>query len=405
MNYQYVRWRPATTRTSVRGATIFTSPEKFGYKSKRDWRINADGRRVYEKWAPAPLAYFDAYQSRLSYQIALESPIFPNWEPGVSSTTLSAIQSSAMIDPATGAPSGDLSRAAYARAYNKLWDKLYGDVSELGVSVAEGREAIVAIVERSARLGKAYSALKRGRFLDFLHQLGGRPKEKHKKTKWTRPKDASSLWLEYWLGWAPLVGDIYSSLDVLTSSAFCPPTKISVWSGRERDSFSYRYENWDKSTIEQIYGDPVRVLVGLGLTAQVENPMLYLRERLGANNVAKIAWAVVPFSFVIDWFANIGDILNSMAYYEGRRQFTGLTVKEGWVSSNMLWRGQCNYTYERGVFRRERRGVVTAEVKYARRVVVGSVFPRVPLVVKWPRISASRGATAISLLLSIFTKG
>lgn len=147
------------------------------------------------------------------------------------------------------------------------------------------------------------------------------------------------------------------------------------------------------------------MLVGLGLTAQVENPMLYLRERLGANNVAKIAWAVVPFSFVIDWFANIGDILNSMAYYEGRRQFTGLTVKEGWVSSNMLWRGQCNHTVERGVFRRERRGVVTAEVKYARRVVVGSVFPRVPLVVKWPRISASRGATAISLLLSIFTKG
>lgn len=44
---------------------------------------------------------------------------------------------------------------------------------------------------------------------------------------------------------------------------------------------------------------------------RVSDPNLWLANQLGFVNPVVIAWDLVPFSFVVDWFVNVNEFLNS----------------------------------------------------------------------------------------------
>lgn len=297
----------------------------------------------------------------------------------------------------SGVPSGTYAVAAYSKAYDDLMEQILGDSSSLGVSVAEGREAIASIVDRVTRMTSAWKALKRGRFDLFLRHLGGRPKEKHKHTKWTRPKDAASLWLEYWLGWAPLVGDIHNCTRVLASADLVPPVRLSA-----RGSVRFPTTVEVTTNYRQKIGlGKGRCTIGIGCTVEVINPNKYLSARMGLDAPLEIAWAVVPFSFVIDWFANIGQVLGSMDFRD-----MGIKISDPWVSCNSTATGSCNW--ETGTAKYQSLTQFSNDyvhARWSRRVLVNKI-PTPRLSVRIPeRLSTTRGATAISLLVSLFTKG
>ncbi len=50
---------------------------------------------------------------------------------------------------------------------------------------------------------------------------------------------------------------------------------------------------------------------------RVDNPNLFLASRLGLTNPAAVAWELVPYSFVVDWFVNVGDYLNQFSEFHG----------------------------------------------------------------------------------------
>lgn len=293
--------------------------------------------------------------------------------------------------------------AAYNKAYSELWDT--GGVipqSELGTSVAEGREAIKMIVDRSRRLGSAYTALKRGRFKAFLYFLGTRPKKRHSNTHWTRPKDASSLWLEYWLGWAPLVGDIYNSLEVLVGSAFWEPITLS---GKGSAKFAASYATplssikaYGGKTDYEVTG---RVCVHIGCQITVTNPNHFLANQLGLVNPAAIAWAVVPFSFIADWFVNVGKVLNGMT------DFVGVSQSKAFITRYTKFKGR--YEEGSGLNSSSPSMWQLQEYKCSGGITNRSTLSQLPgpsLRVNVPSgLAVTRGATAISLLISIFTKG
>lgn len=341
-----------------------------------------------------PLAYFcENYgHEKRTIKLGLPLPVSCDLNAAVSKVKTSYdLESSAQY------------QIAYNRAYAQLWDT--GGVipqSELGTSVAEGREAIKMIIDRSRRLGSAYTALKKGKFRAFLYFLGTRPKKRHENTSWTRPKDASSLWLEYWLGWAPLVGDIYNSLEVLVGSAFWQPITLR---GKGSQKFWASYYT-PKSSIKA-YGGKTdyevsgRVCVHIGCQITVTNPNHFFANQLGLVNPLAIAWAVVPFSFIVDWFVNVGKMLNGMTDFVGVTQsrafktrytkFTGRYEEGANLNSSnpAAWQLQ-EYTCSGGLTTRQTLASLPGP---SLRVTVPS------------GLAITRGATAISLLVSIFTRG
>ena len=389
-----VPWGPITFTRYAAGFAVELVDDRAGYR----WKPTPAERRL-------PLQQQD-YRSRV-YENSIPKLVNPRrdggrsegYPPPVNSIPWLAEVANQTIS-STGDVTGSYCAAAYAKAYRKLQDRLFGDTASMGVSVAEGREAINGIVERATRLGKAYKSLRRGRFKEFLRQLAARPKERHKHTNWTRPKDASALWLEYWLAWAPLVGDIFNSTKVLTEPNLIPPTIVSVRSSCELPSETlYKGVGYRRDIVR----GAGRVSVGLGCKAQVTNPNAYLAARLGLTQFYQIAWAVVPFSFIVDWFANIGQILASMSFKN-----CGLILTDTWISSNARYTGDREYNSRSSDSseQNEKWKQSYVHVRRSRRVRTPGTFPRPPLVVKLPDgLSPSRGATAISLLVSIFTKG
>lgn len=295
-------------------------------------------------------------------------------------------------------PTGPYATAAYNKAYAKFKREIYEDkTSSLGVSVAEGKDAISMIIDRTARMGKAYKALRKGRFREFLFQLAARPKEKHKKTHFTRPKDASALWLEYWLGWAPLVGDIHASMGVLTDPNLHPPVRVKA-GGRVFHANAWTSDQGNMLFKSSIFNAYTRVSIEADV--KVINMNTHLRARLGLNNYAEIVWAVVPFSFVVDWFANIGDVLASFTDFAGL-EMTNQVVTCKTVAMDL---GTCERRQWGVLYGIHHTGPNSA-YRFERVLVSNLPRPRFAVHVGWDVFSPSRAATAVSLLLSIFTKG
>lgn len=276
---------------------------------------------------------------------------------------------------------------AMQRAWSRFRDSCY-DTASIGTALAEIRESANLIRSRAIQLGSAFLALKKGNFRRFLKLMQVRPLRKDKRTRWTRPKDASSIWLEYWMGWAPMIGDIYDAGAVLsrdfadfTVTAFASATfqhKIRM----QGYGLQHTADNSGKAGVK--YQAVVRVT----------NPNLALAEQMGLINPAVVLWEVVPFSFIINWFIPVGDYLANYSFGAGM----SLTKRE-----------QTQRTRVSGSELRIYNGVVdwsnTSKAAFFSRSVDGFTLPPQLLFDPPTKLSITRAATAIGLLVSIFTKG
>lgn len=276
---------------------------------------------------------------------------------------------------------------AKQRAWSRFRDRCY-DTASIGTALAEGRESANLIGSRAMQLGSAFLALKRGRFRQFLKLLQVRALRRHEKTRWTRPKDASSIWLEYWMGWAPLIGDIYDAVGVLSGEIPSIPVRASA---------SVPFQHTIKTSGYGIHhtannaGKTGAKYSGLVI---VTNPNLATAEQLGLINPAAVAWELVPFSFIVNWFVPVQDYLTGFTFGAGMR----IEKKEMTVRTRV----------EGSEFRTSN-GVVewsnTSRAAHFGRVVDNYHLPPRLLFDPPTKLSITRAATAISLLVSIFTKG
>lgn len=162
-------------------------------------------------------------------------------------------------------------------------------------------------------------------------------------------KVLSDTWLEYAYGWKPLISDIESAIDAYATLKANPTTLRVYGKGETKvvvdrpltQSFidSYRsvvVHDRDSYEAKVIYkGVVVLPIEGGGdeLTiARLKNALGFKLEEF-----IPTAWELVPFSFVVDTFSNIGTILSS-----GH----GLTAQYAWKSRSVrkTMRRVCNYT-------------------------------------------------------------
>lgn len=211
-----------------------------------------------------------------------------------------------------------------SEAYNMAYAKFVGALKEeaaLAVAFAERKQAMDMLTKRVTQLATFTYHLKRLDFRRAAVTLGLNPTKQMPrglKAYSTRrdgvkgnAKRFANNYLEFHFGWSPLVMDIGHAINVLQGGV--PPAYVRA-RGRSRtlqwvESYSTSYY-W-KATFSET------CVCQIGAYVSVSNPNLWLANQLGFVNPATVAWELVPFSFVLDWFVNVSDVLSSFSDFWG----------------------------------------------------------------------------------------
>jgi hypothetical protein len=287
----------------------------------------------------------------------------------------------------------DIYQRLYNRSYNRFKDKSKSLPIELGLNLAELGSTADMMIKRLATLTKALSALKSGNLLVFLQTLGLVDYKTYKgRATIRRPssEDMASIWLEYWLGWAPLCSDILTAVGRLGT----PPKEFEIrtgasvpWSTRSHVSTSgssYRYE-----TVQRY-----RAKVRISGDVTVADPEAYESWNNGLNNLAVVTWGAVPVSFLADWFANIETLLGSATDFAGLK-FAGCSVSH--VAEYESQHDWPLFNGPAGAKGRKKNAMV-----YGRKLVIAPPAPQ--LVIELPNPSVTRALTSLSLFRNVVLK-
>lgn len=133
-------------------------------------------------------------------------------------------------------------------------------------------------------------------------------------------KAATGLWLEHSFHWLPLTYDIQGAVSALKSSFERLPSefvKASAYDEQLKESFTNSHLWGVLSTLEEtvdVYSASVRfygrVRVGTRLPYWPDSKALGYDYRSFIPTV----WELIPYSWAIDYFTNIGDILYGLSY-------------------------------------------------------------------------------------------
>jgi len=274
---------------------------------------------------------------------------------------------------------------------NRALDKFINSAQDqasasLGETLGEWAQSQEMIVRRCRQLTNMVRAVRSGNPNRVARAFSRRIEKGEVRTLKDKAKSFGDKWLEFHLGWTPLVGDIYGACEALSRDPF---RKTSRGNSSDIDNYTTNsaFTN-SKSTVK------VNYYVGRRIQAKVHvvSPNVALAASLGLVNPLSVAWALVPYSFVVDWFFDVSGFISQLDGLLGCEVEDAFhtTLKKGWGDKNSFNRANVNVPWEllasiqsRGVSCIRTTGLPPREF----------TFPNVP------RFSWQRGATAIALLL------
>lgn len=186
---------------------------------------------------------------------------------------------------------------------NRLMTEVLVKVSrrqvDLGAMFGESHKTLHHLTETVTTAVRVLLAIRKGNWKQAA---------KHLKLDWRHPgKTFASRWLELQYGWKPLVSDIYDTarafqhgLDHRTHvlraiRRITDSTTISSSAGTA-DVTTITKQEWSYRCVA--YFRP-------------KDSWINSMSQIGLANPAEIAWELLPYSFVVDWFLPIGNLLQA----------------------------------------------------------------------------------------------
>lgn len=126
-------------------------------------------------------------------------------------------------------------------------------------------------------------------------------------------KAASNLWLTYQYGVKPLLGSIYNLAEenlrvVINKTAHLHARASGTYVPKEVIINTIH----GQQTMPVTGGGPIKTSVTYGVDVRTDQFDL---ARFSSLNPVSIAWELTPYSFVVDWFYNVGGYLRNMETY------------------------------------------------------------------------------------------
>jgi hypothetical protein len=234
----------------------------------------------------------------------------------------------------TDSRSVSLRNRAIAKANQKVRDQKAG----LGETLAELRKTSNMITKTVLNIAYAARDIRRGRFASAARKLdlSDVPKGASKRKRF------QDNWLAYRYGWTPLYSTVYGSMQAIYDIYHRPIRPIIVRGSCEDTIYSPSADinygedvgsanSGNLGSDTNVQGAKWKVTrfamhtirYEVGYIYRIDNPTLAAASSLGLSDPVAIAWELVPLSFVVDWFTNIGDVLGQLGAFTGKTFLSG----------------------------------------------------------------------------------
>lgn len=274
--------------------------------------------------------------------------------------------------------------------------KLRNQKAELGVSLLEARKSLNHLASVATRLLTVVRDLRKGRFSAVADVLGLNISRR-------ATKSLAKNWLEYSYAWRPLIWDVSAAYNIAQEGLKVPLTMrvernvkrslngtLPIWVDYVR---SDGLGGQQSSTVTVPFEGGVKTI----LYTKISNAELQRLGMLGLINPVEIAWELVPWSFVVDWFVPVGTLLSACTATFGQTFVSGTRTK--WLQVDHSFEtGEGNYQGFRLDLARKRCRAKIAVFEYQRTALTS--FP-MPAVYGRQSLSTSKVITAAALWRSL----
>lgn len=276
--------------------------------------------------------------------------------------------------------------SAYQRAFSRFREAIWGDAQTLfSVDVAERKQALKLVHNSATRIAVAAIHVKRGKWAVAAKALGlnGSPKGVSKV------QGFADNWLAYRYGWTPLVGSIYAGALALDQ-----PVGTSFAEGGALEYINKSYDElYFKETISGVWRSRLKARVS------VAEPTLATLNQFGVANPLLVAWELVPFSFVGDWFVDVGSYLENVSAFWGL-QLDDLSLTEKFSVTDDLTAVPRSYQ----VYTNVKVGQVLKQAGVRMKVQTKPVNPPLPDLRVYNGLNTTRAIDAVALVATILKR-
>lgn len=277
-----------------------------------------------------------------------------------------------------------------AASRNRCYEKFKSEISESAgwaENLAQLGKSRDMFNKRAGQCANFFIAVRRFQFKKAAKIL-----ETPVPSKVSRNKKLSQNVLEFEYGLKPLISDMQNSLKILTSDPGARRVYVS-------DTFAY---DAPETYTEVVNGTFFSRNVTIGIVCKtkyiayvrVTNPNLFLANQFGLIDLA-LPWKLLPFSFIVDWFVNVEQMISSMTDFFGVVLERPATVEfsRGRRTYNTLQRPAAG-------------GYTTVSIdQYSNQLLRGTSIPGPTLVIKpFQGFSLERGIQAMALVKAVFGK-
>lgn len=361
----YGRWNGYDNGSSASAVTLNTHVQFSNISSSR-------GPAPYREYRPHNFLKVSMRKlpSWTHYQHEIPGGYYLNW-----SGTPYDYSAQMAFDPLAAARS-TAQTDAYNRALNSLNDRVRGN-TDLSIDLAQGSKTI-RLGHDVAKVIRSIASIRNP--VNMIKMVG----------------NARLTWV---YGIKPTLQSIY---DAATFEARHYNNEFAFSEGKGKDGCKGSATNtgaqWPDYTFQTSWRGESQVRTKIGIILRIPDTPATQLARLTSLNPVSIAWELVPFSFVIDWFVNIGgylrDLETALAYssYFVRGFRTDTTITEYHFS------GRRNYYFN------QERWTGEAGIKMTRKTKARSVLSSYPMPSR-PIFNANLGSGRLlngAALLTVF---
>lgn len=218
-------------------------------------------------------------------------------------------------------------------AHNKALQRLIskanvGIQANFAQNLAQLGQITSLVAGNAMKIRQSLRQLKRGNFSGAVSALQSGPGGPNIPVSGlSTSKSLASNWLQLQYGWKPLLKDIENLSTVfgnLTSAG--RQVHRVTGSGSAMNELTVAYPPGDQSIGLSNTGKTTHIsrhTVKLGVSYVIDDDATAFFAQLGFTNPINLAWEVLPFSFVVDWFLPIGSFLESHSAFHGYRFIDG----------------------------------------------------------------------------------
>jgi len=234
----------------------------------------------------------------------------------------------------------NITNAEYLKVLDQLNVKIFSKIKSgslnLAQTWAERKQTISMLETTLQRMVRIARAVRRGDWYGAMNALGlptGTRRAQRNRAKFeaywkVSPQQAfANFWLEYNYGWKPFISDINGAMKAFAKPFPQPLVKVSAWADFRKEVRSKTQPtNWASHSHFQELNQKLGYIIYWRLGDNAAANFQRTAAQIGITNPALLAWELLPYSFVVDWFLPIGNYLESLDATYGTTFYSGVRI-------------------------------------------------------------------------------